>query len=616
MTEMITVFSILAITIALFLSERLRLDLVALIALVLLLLFGILTVEEALAGFSAPIVLILAGLFVVGAGLVHTGVASSLGGWLGRTAGTSEVRITVLLMLLVAVLSAFLSSTGAVAIMLPVVISLARNAELSPSRLLMPLVLGALIGGMLTLIGTPPNILVCGLLVESGLEPFGFFEFTPIGLLILLFSIGYVILVGRRLLPSAPKLREFGDADGPMEDAVSTEQLREQYRLKESLFRLRVRRSSPLAGQQVREADLGARYGVNLLERQAWPDEEKPPLAPGAVTPATVLEANDVLLCQGTPGDIARLSREMDLGVRPRDDSTLRTPPTELGVAEVLIRGRSTLRGHTLKDRRFRNTYGVSVLGILRRGETIDGDFASTPLEFGDTLLVQGTWEQIRRLIRERADFIVTEVPHELTAQAGLRARAGWAIVITGLMLLLMTLQLLPTVTTALLAALAMVLTGCLPVREVYRSINWESLVLIAAMLPMATALKKTGGITFVARLLTDGLGSRGPVVVMGGLFLITTLFTQFISNTATTVLIAPIALAAAVTMNVSPHPFLMIVAIAASTAFSTPIASPVNTLILGPSGYRFRDFARVGVPLQILVLLLCLVAIPFFFPL
>lgn len=616
MYEMILVFAILAITIVLFISDRLRLDLVAVISLLTLLLTGILTVDEALAGFAAPIVIIIASLFVVGTALFNTGVASLLGSWLGRTAGTSEVRIIVLLMLLVAFLSAFMSSTGAVAVLLPVVVSVARNAKTSTTKLLMPLAYGALIGGMLTLIGTPPNIVVSGVLTEHGLEPFGFFDFTPIGLIVLFAGIAYMVTIGRRLLPSKARVRTAGDAGASAMESTTVAQLSEPYHLDDNLFRLRVRRASPLVGRRLVQGNIGEQFHVTVLERQSWPDDEVPPLPSQPVTPDTVIDVHDILLAQGTAEDIARLCRDMDLGVRPREGATTRSATTELGLAEVLVRGRSVMRGKTLQDLRFRSAYNVTVLGIMRRGEAITNDVATVPLQFGDTLLVQGTWDSIQRLTQERADFIVVDVPREMAEQSHTRSHATTSVVIVVLMLLVMTFQLLPTVTAVLLAAVAMVLTGCLRVQDVYRSINWESVVLIAAMLPMATALQKTGGVTFVADLLTNGLGGYGPLAVMTGLFVITTVFSQFISNTATTVLIAPISVAAALTMGVSPYPYLMVVAIAASAAFATPIASPVNTLVLGPSGYRFSDFVKVGVPLQVVALVICLIAVPIFFPL
>ena len=616
MYEMILVFAILAVTIVLFISDRLRLDLVAVISLLALMLTGILTVPEALAGFSNSLVMIIAALFIVGTALFNTGVASRVGQWLGSTAGTSEVRVMILLMLIVAVLSAFMSSTGAVAVLLPVAVSLAHDAKTSPTKLLIPLAMGSLIGGMLTLIGTPPNIVVSEELVRQGYEPFGFFAFTPIGLVVLVAGVIYVVVMGRHLLPSAPRFRTAGGEGSSPVGASTLDQLREEYHIDDNMYRLRVRRASDLVSHTLVEMDVAHEYHVHVVEYQPWPDDTAPPLPSRLVTADTIFSAHDILLTQGAPEDISRFCREFDLGVRPREGTGERTAAAELGMAEVLIRGRSQMRGKTLADLRFRSTYDVNVLGINRRGEIMTTDVANIPLQFGDTLLVQGTWNAIRSLTEDRADFIVSDVPREMAELDHTRPKAMTSIIIVLLMLVVMTLQLLPTVTTAMLAAVAMVLTGCLPIRDVYRSINWESLVLIAAMLPMATALEKTGGVTYVADLLTNNLGGYGALAVMAGIFVITTLFSQFISNTATTVLVAPIAAAAAVTMGVMPHAFLMVTAIAASAAFSTPIASPVNTLVLGPGGYKFSDFLKVGLPLNLVVLVLCLLLVPLLFPL
>lgn len=611
MADMILVFLILAGTIVLFVTDRFRLDLVAMLSLLALMLTGILTVPEALSGFSDPLVLIIAGLFVVGAGLFNTGVANRLGEWLGATAGSNPTRIVVMLMLVVALLSAVMSSTGAVAVLLPVTISLARDAKTPPSKLMMPLAFGSLIGGMLTLIGTPPNLVVSEQLRAAGYEPFRFFAFTPIGLAVLLVGIAYMVWIGRRLLPTGGlRLLRSGDVDN-----VTIAQLAGHYELDDDFYRLRVRRLSPLVDMQLEDSQIGAAYSVTVLDVQPWPDGQPEPLPPRRVSPETRLRAHDIVTVRGTAEDVMRLCRDMDLGVRPRDSGRERISVGELGMAEVLIRGRSSLIGKTLQEARLRNAYDINVIGLKRRNAVLHDNLATTPLRFGDTLLVQGTWTAIQRLTEERNDFVVVGLPRELVERDHSLRKSSMAVLIVTAMLVVMTLQLLPTVTAVLSAAVAMVLTGCVRAETVYGRINWESVILIAAMLPMATALEKTGGVLFVADGLTGTLGAYGPMVVMVGLFMITLFFSQFISNTATTVLIAPIALQAAMTLGLTPYAFLMTVAIAASAAFATPIASPVNTLILGPAEYRFMDFVRTGVPLQLLVLLITLLLVPRLFP-
>lgn len=618
--DVLLVFGILAATIVLFVSDRLRLDLVAMLALLALLLTGILTPAEALAGFSDPIVLIIAGLFVVGSGLFQTGVADLLGHGLARIAGDNETRLIVVIMVAVALLSAFISSTGTVAVLLPAVVSLALSARINPAKLLIPLAYGALLGGMLTLIGTPPNIVVNNQLRSAGLEPFSFFAFTPVGMVMLVLSIGFMLAVGRRWLPD--RARQIGATDSAA-PAPTKRDLLTTYQLADNLFRVRVRRGSPFVGQTLAQTQLRTHYRVNVLEvhpstagtRRAHKRRATVNGAPRPVAADTQLNLDDVLYVNGRADDVTRLAQEQVLGIVPNTANGDDLLSGELGVVEALLTPRSRLIGRTLSDTYFRSTYGVTVLAILRGGQPVEGLTAQTELRFGDTLLAQGTWEQIARLREERDQFVVIGQQRALTASHYDARRGPLAVAIMLGMLVLITLSIVPTVTAVLVAAVAMVLSRCITIEDVYRTMNWESVVLIAGMLPMATALEKTGGIQLIAAALTSSLGGIGPLAMMAGLFLLTSVFSQFISNTATTVLMAPIAIQAAAALDLSPYSLLMAVAVAASTAFATPIASPVNTLVLGPGGYRFSDFARVGVPLQVLLLIASLVVIPLLFP-
>ena len=611
--EMIFVFSVLGVTILLFVSDKLRLDLVAMMALLTLLLSGIITTDEALAGFSDPIVLIIAGLFVVGGALYQTGVAGLMGRWLYRVAGGNVTRLMIFTVLAVGLLSGFMSSTGATAVLLPVVVMLARDARTSPSKLLMPLAFGALAGGLLTLIGTPPNIVVSNVLRAQGLAPFGFFTFTPVGLLVLAVLIVFMLLVGKKLLPD----RQPGGEESYVatELLVGTDEMAAAYGLEKSLFRLRVRRNSPLVGYSLAEAHLGRRYQVQVLEVQSWPDDARHIQLPCPAQDAYAIRAHDVLHVQGRATDVMRLAREQELGLRPTEEAPGRPVSAELGLAEVMPTPASQLLGHTLQDMRFRSVYSLTVLGIKRMGKALTGDPSTVQLNFGDTLLVCGAWADIARLQKERHNLVIIGQPKEMADALLDTAKAPLAGLILVGMLLLMAFSILPTVTAVLLAAVALVLTGCLRPQEVYRTISWESLVLIAGMLPMSTALQKVGGVEFIADGLIGVAGAMGPLAVLAGVFLITSVFSQFISNTATTVLVAPIAYAAALRMGVAPQAFLMAVAVAASSAFATPIASPVNTLVLAPGGYRFSDFVKAGVPLVLLMLLLSVVVLPLLFP-
>ena len=605
--EMIFVFGVLAGAVVLFVSDRVRLDIVAIMVILALTLGGIVTAREAVAGFGDPIIMLIAGLFVVGEGLSRTGVALAVGNWLMRVGGNSEIRLIILLMLTVAVLSAFMSSTGAVAIFIPVVLSLAAKIGVGPGKLLLPLAFASLMGGMLTLIGTPPNLVVSQALAREGLDPFSFFAFTPIGLVVLAVGIVYLVTIGRKLLPA-----DSGRA-GAHTDEQTLDQLVETYGVKDQLHRLRIDQSSPLVGKTLVEAGLRSRYGVTVFgieRKERFAASVMPALTDSLAAPG------DVIYVIGPRESIDRLVEPEKLEPLPLEEKQVKSLLRELGVAEVMLTPQSWLNGQTLRDARFRSTYGLSVIAVWRKGEGLGEALADTKLEFGDTLLVGGGWEQIRLLYGNSRNFLVLSKPAELAEVAPSRRKAPLAIAIMLGMLLLMTFNVVPSVIAVIIAAFATVVLRCISMEDAYRAINWQSLVLIAGMLPLATALDKTGGIALIVDGLVTAVGDLGPFALMTGLFVITSLLSQFISNTATAVLVAPIGIAAAGQMDVSPYPLLMTIAIAASTAFATPVASPVNTLVLGPGNYRFNDFVKIGVPLQLLALVVTLATVPLIFPL
>jgi di/tricarboxylate transporter len=629
--EMGIVLAVLVAAIFLFITELIRIDVVALGVVVLLMVSGILTTEEALSGFSNPAVLTIAGLFVVGGAVLQTGLAGIIGRRILTVAGTDERRLTVVLMAAVALLSSFMSDTGTVAVLLPAVIILARSANIAPSRLLIPLAFGSLLGGASTLIGTPPNIIVSDLLRSEGMAPFTFFSFTPMGLVLIALGIVYMLLVGRRLLPTYVARHEGQRIETP-------EELIDRYRLPANMFRLRVRRGSPLVGETIGSVGFGEHYRVTVLDilRRAEPrarfrlssgiagrrnggtdfavDERRSVEADAN----TVLEVDDVLIVQGDGNDVGHVAASWNLGVQQamaEDEEAL--IDEEAGVAELILPSRSALVGHSLVDLRFGQQYGLTVLDVQRPGESSDvarPDFKERRLQFGDTLLVQGPWKNIIALKERRRDFIVTGQPETMLAAPN-RSKAPVAFFILAAMIALMILDIYPIATVALLAALAMVLSRCLTMDEAYEAINWQSIVLVAGMLPMSTALQNVGLVDVAAQALVQTLGTVAPQAVVAGLFLLTSLFTQVLSNTATTVVIAPIALAAARDLGIQPHAFLMAVAIAASMAFASPVASPVNTLVMGAGNYRFGDYARVGLPLIFIAMVACVLLLPLIFP-
>jgi len=620
----------------LFVTEWLRLDVVAFLVLVSLMLSGILTTGEALSGFSNNTVMTIFALFIVGGAVLQTGLAAMIGERILKIAGTDETRLMIVIMISVALLSGFMSDTGTVAVLLPAVVGLAKVAKLSPSRLLIPLSFGALLGGATTLIGTPPNIYVSDLLVENGMEPFEFFSYTPVGLLLLLGGIGFMLLVGRHLLPNHlddESRSVFGD---------KPEELLELY-LAKNLAGVRVTDSSPLVGKTLVESGLNRDFDLTLVEilrpkpqqqlvalggqRLVMQSDGLDNLMPDA---ETVFKSGDMLLMQGDAVQVDAAAEAFQLrsdGLT--DDVKQSVVNNRFGIAEIILRPRSRLIGKTLTEIQFGRRYRLTVLDILRPNLSSKVDLKSARLQFGDTLLVQGYWEDILALRKRPHDFIVTgDLDDIVSSDRHRHAPIAAAILVSMLVAMVFGEDLLVrfsgnpslgsivnTASISLTAALAMVLTGCLTMDEAYEAIDWRSVILIAGMIPMSTALQKVGLATTVANGLTESLGTFGPYAIMAALFILTSLFTQVISNTATAVIVAPIAFSIARQYGVQPQPFLMAVAIAASMAFASPVASPVNTLVMGAGQYKFRDYVRVGIPLIIVMLVVTLVFVPIVFP-
>ena len=603
------VFALLALAIDLFASNRIRVDVVALLIITAFTLSDVLTLQEAVAGFGNSTLILIALLFVVGNGLVRTGVAMSVGNWLMRASGNSETRLLILLMASVGLLGAFMSSTGVVAIFIPVILGICAKTGNSPSRLMMPMAYAALVSGMLTLIATPPNLVVNDELRREGLDTFAFFDFTPIGLLVLAHTLGYFLLASRWLLPKGK------DAGRSPRKRLSIRELWGDYGLEGQGQRLMLPQESPLAGLTVAETELRTRYGAAIIgieRRNHFGESLHPALAD------TELRAGDAIytLMEGDAEETDRLVREQGLRFLPLSGKRVENIAQTFGLAELLLPPDSELIGLDLKKAAFRSRHGLNALAIKRKGEILRDTLTETRLAVGDILLVSGGWRQIRKLMSDPKDFVVLTVPAEAEEAAPARDRIPYALLSLLGMVLLMTFGLVPNLTAALLAVLAMGLFGCVTAESAYRSINWESLVLIAGMLPFATALQKSGGIDLVVSGLMSVLGNADPVVMMAGLFVLTAVLGLFVSNTATAVLMAPIAIGAAHEMAVSPQPFALTVILAASAAFASPVSSPVNTLVWGPGGYRFTDYMKLGTPLMILVMLISLFLIPVFFPL
>ncbi len=599
MTQATLVLLILAATVVLFATDRLRIDLVALLSLLALVAVGAVSTGEALAGFSAPIVVMIGALFIVGEGLTRTGVAARVATAVAGIGRRDKRLLLPAVMLLSALLSAIMSSTGTVAVMLPVVLGLARKLDRPVSGLLLPMAFAAQLGGVLTLIGTPPNLVVSQALADATGTGLGFFALTPYGLLGLAAGITLLTVAGKALLPAARGGTELA-AEPSLEELVAL------FGLTSRVAVCRLPAGSPFAGRTASAVGARRNHSVSLLARVAPPTEAWSRPRAFAVEPHTRFAAGDRLLVKGTDEAIAAFVAAGALEAHPFElGIEAEKVILELGVVEVLLTPQSRLIGRTVRESGVRERFGINVVAVRRRGKAIDQPVSTIRLDFADSLLVVGSWERIEELRRDRRNLIVASEARAEPDRLPGAARAPWALAVLATMLGLMVFTGVPLVWSAVGAALAMLLGGAVEPGTVYRVVQWPSLILIAAMLPAATALGNSGALELLVNTASSALAGTPPLVGLLGLMLATSLLSQVISNTATAVLLAPVALELAARLDISAEPLLLGVAIAASTAFATPVASPVNALVMGPGGYRFGDFLRAGVALQLVVLLL-----------
>ena len=599
------VLFVIAVAGVLMASNRVRFDIVALLAVLALMLSGVLTVKQSLAGFGSPVVIMVAGLLVVGEMLARTGVATAVGDWVLQRGGESETRLLVLIMVVSAVLGAVMSSTAIVAIFIPIALRIAADTGISASRLLLPMSYAALISGMLTLIATTPNIVVHEELKESGYRGFGFFGFTAIGAAVLAVAIIYTLLIGRRMLS------EEAPGESSETTRLSVFDLWRKFNEHDDFARLRIEAGSPLDGQTVEEARLEKRYNVRMA---ALESERSGTPAVAIPASSTLLNAGDVLVLVGEPDAMAQVLEREKLTEMPRSPKTRKRLLSTLGGGAVLIHPESKLLGKTVREADFHSRYRLQVLG-MRRGTKIVPRYSDTKIESGDSLFVQGTWARIRKLAGYSHDFVVLELPGELADVAPARDKMPIAIGILCAMVLATVLNLVPLVAAVLLAVLAAIATRCLSMEDAYRSIHWSSIVLIAGMLPLADALTVTGGTELIVDKLLYFAGEAGPYKMMTILFFLTAALGLVLSNTASAVLVAPIAIYAAQAMGLSPYPFAVAVLIAASAAYSTPVSTPVVTLVVAPGNYSFSTFLKLGIPLLFLTYGVTLLVAPLAFP-
>ena len=620
---MITTLIILALSAVFFVNGKLRSDLVALCALVLLIVFNILTPEEALSGFSNPIVIMMVGLFVVGGAIFKTGLAKMISSKILRLAGKSELKLFILIMMVTAFIGAFVSNTGTVALMLPIVVSMAASANISPGRFLMPLAFASSMGGMATLIGTPPNLVVDEVLSNAGFTDLSFFSFTPIGVICVL--IGLVVLIP---LSKFFLVKKEDGKDTKTTTGHSPKELAKKYQLSDNLYRIQIRPGSRIGGKKLQELNITQAYNLSILEIRRQSSSQGRFLKTvdqSLAGPHTELQENDILYVFGPFEKVNQFAKEQNLELTDTHVSEYvegaeveKLSVREIGIAEVLLMPDSKLINKAVKDSGFRDKYSVNILGIQRKGEYILNDIKDIKMHAGDILLIQGTWDSIARMSQKQSQWVVLGQPLEEASKVTLDYKAPVAALIMVLMIAAMVFDFIPIppVAAVIIAGILMVLTGCFRnVEEAYKTINWESVVLIAAMLPMSLALEKTGASNLISEKLVSGLGDYGPLVLMAGIYFTTSLLTMFISNTATAVLVAPIALQSAIAINVSPYPFLLAVTVGASMCFASPFSTPPNTLVMSAGKYTFMDYVKVGLPLQIVMGIVMVFILPLLFP-
>ena len=616
---MIETIVILLLSVVFFISGKVRSDIVALCALVALMVLGILTPDEALEGFSSNVIIMMVGLFVVGGAIFQTGLAKMISSRLMKLAGHSETRLFVLVMLVTSFMGAFVSNTGTVAIMIPIVVSMAMSVKMNPSRLLMPLAFASSMSGMMTLIGTPPNLVINEELVSNGYPGLGFFTFLPVGLICAAVGTLLLLPLSKRFLSKPGALSGASASSGK-----SLKALVKEYGISSNLHRLQVNSSSLVVGKMIGELDIRKNYSLNIIEVRHVERNQRNPLVKNVVQQAadsdTILRADDILYVSGSDTIVKVFAEKYKLELLPETNSSSSNVLDfyDIGVSEIVVMSSSSVVNKTIREVEFRSKYNVSVLGICRKNKYILQGIADETIHTGDILLVQGTWENIASLEKESTEWIVVGRPLEEAAKVTLDYKAPVAAAIMLGMIAVMVFDFIPVapVTAVLIAALLMVLTGCFRnVEAAYKTINWESIVLIAAMMPMSVALQKTGVSAWISNALVANLGDYSPILLLAGIYFTTSFMTMFISNTATAVLMAPIAMSSAVQIGVSPVPMLFAVTLGASLCFASPFSTPPNALVMTAGQYKFSDYIKVGLPLQIILGIVMILVLPLLFP-
>lgn len=585
----LTLFIIFA-AVVLFASEKLRVDIIALLVLISVTLTGLIDPSQAFSGFANPAVITVWAVYIVSGGLFSTGIANLLGGRILQIAGNSEARLIAVLMLGAGLLSAFMNNIGATAVFLPAAVGISRRTGIPLSKLLIPLSFASLLGGNMTMIGTPPNVLASSLLTDRGLPGLRFFDFTPTGLVVFISGMLYMVLIGRHLLPSR-----------------KPQNIQDAYQLRQYLSEVRILEQSKLAGKTLAESRLGSDYDLNVVAIIDLENHRHIPHRDHLFCPG------EILVVKGRLEDLLRARESLGIAIEAEHKLELSeiTGEDEVTV-EAVLAPRSRLTGKTLRETHFRDRYGFTALAIHRQGRVILERLRDVRLQFGDILLLRGRKIQLPAL-QSSEDFLLLEPVNDTSRRLSKAPLAG------GILLLVLALTIIahmPIALAMVIGAVLMVMTGCLTMDEAYQSIDWRSVFLIAGMLPLGLAMENTGTARFLAERLVGLVGNLGPLAVLAGIYILASLITEPMSNAAATVLIAPISIDVALSLGADPRPFVLAVVIGASTSFLTPVGHQSNILVMEPGGYRFTDYTKVGAPLNLVLLIAILIFLPLFWPL
>jgi di/tricarboxylate transporter len=605
---------ILIITIVLFIWGKFTPDIIALLSMLSLFLFGILDLTETLSGFSNPTVIMIAALFIIGEGLSQTGWTALAGQKFIQLAGKSVTKLLLITTLGSGLLSGVVSNTGTVATLMPVTIASAWSIGTLPSKLLMPVAFGSNTGGLLTLTGTPPNIIVNNTMLESGLEGFSFFEFGLIGLPLLLIALVYFKYIGYRLLPSNKTNNK------PVDISTTMHKWIEAYKIDDDYYRLRVRSVSPLLNTKIGDWDFENTYNVSILRiKRRHPSILKRNDAYIEIpSPSTEFLYHDIITVKGETEAINALMISFRLGLLPlepiRDELKNNLINQEVGMAEVIVTPNSVLVGRKIRLGSFFDRFGIQLMAASRNNKPYTN--SDIEVKAGDAFLIRGTWKNIDDLKEQYENLVICGSPEGMAKTVtNLTYKSYIALFALVLMIVFLVFEIVPGAIAALIAGGIVLISGCVPISKAYKGISWISVVMIAAMIPMGVALQKTGTAELIASGLVNTLGSLNPVVLLAGVFLLTAAFSQVINNSATAVLMAPIVIITANTLGLSAAPFMIVVAISASTAFLTPVGTTTNAMVMTAGGYKFMDYLKVGAPLLLLFLITTLLLVPLIWP-